>query len=154
MPASFVTSGTAADHFTHMLRRTFDTNRDGTVTPEEFQRRLTRMVGDSAGGAPPAASGPAPRFCGFNFGRSQDITRSAKDAFAHLANAAGMMPRTKTEAEQWFNTLIKPEMERLGHHIDWVKGDKFQFTNWQGTFVVDFVAGADGADPMLAWQAS
>jgi hypothetical protein len=43
-------------------------------------------------------------------------------------------------------------MEKLGHRINWVKGDKFQFSNWQGTFVVDFVRGADGADPAVVWQ--
>ncbi len=53
------------------------------------------------------------------------------------------MPTSKADAETWFNSNIRGEMERHGHQIDWVKGDKFQFTNWQGTFVVDFVRGAD-----------
>jgi hypothetical protein len=37
--------------------------------------------------------------------------------------------------------------------VNWVKGDKFEFTNWQGTYVVDFVRGADGPDPALWWGA-
>ncbi len=62
------------------------------------------------------------------------------------------MPTTKADAESWFNSNVKGEMEKLGHRINWVKGDKFQFSNSQGTFVVDFVRGADGADPAIVWQ--
>ncbi len=62
------------------------------------------------------------------------------------------MPTSKAEAETWFNANIKGEMEKLGHKIDWVKGDRFQFTNWQGTFVVDYVRGAASSNPALAWQ--
>jgi hypothetical protein len=42
-------------------------------------------------------------------------------------------------------------MEALGHTINWVQGDKFSFTNWQGTFEVDFVRGADGPTPAFWW---
>jgi hypothetical protein len=31
-------------------------------------------------------------------------------------------------------------------------GDQFQFTNWQGTYTVDYVRGVDGDNPALAWQ--
>jgi hypothetical protein len=62
------------------------------------------------------------------------------------------MPTSKADAEAWFNSSIKGEMEQLGHKIDWVKGDRFQFTNWQGTFVVDYVRGAASGNPALAWQ--
>jgi hypothetical protein len=34
-----------------------------------------------------------------------------------------------------------------------VKGDKFQFSNWQGTWEVDFVRGADGPNPAFTWLA-
>ena len=61
------------------------------------------------------------------------------------------MPQTKAEAEAWFNANIKGQMESLGHKVSWVKGDKFQFTNWQGTFTVDFLRGADGGNPAFAW---
>ena len=62
------------------------------------------------------------------------------------------MPTSKADAETWFNSNIKGEMEKLGHQVDWVKGDRFQFTNWQGTFVVDYVRGAASSNPALAWQ--
>jgi alpha-glucosidase (family GH31 glycosyl hydrolase) len=74
-----------------------------------------------------------------------------KDAFAMLANRAGTMPTTKAEAQSWFETHIRKGMEELGHKINWVDGDKFSFTNWQGTFTIDFVFNAGGPDPALAW---
>ena len=46
---------------------------------------------------------------------------------------------------------IKPGMESLGHNVDWVKDDKIQFRNWQGSSVVDFVRGADGPKPSFTW---
>jgi hypothetical protein len=69
-----------------------------------------------------------------------------------LASKSGSMPRTKAEAEQWFNSSIRAEFEAMGHTVNWVKGDQFSFTNWQGTFTVDFVRGADGDNPAFAWQ--
>jgi hypothetical protein len=103
--------------------------------------------------ASPAAdfSGAGGRFEGFDLGRAQDPQKSAKDAFAMLASKAGSMPRTKADAEQWFNSSIKTEFEALGHKVNWVKGDKFSFTNWQGTYTVDFVRGADGDSPAFWW---
>ena len=63
------------------------------------------------------------------------------------------MPLTKSEAETWFNTHVRTPFEALGHTVNWVQGDKFSFTNWQGTYVVDFVRGADGPDPAFWWGA-
>ena len=57
------------------------------------------------------------------------------------------------EAETWFNTHVRTPFEALGHTVNWVQGDKFSFTNWQGTYVVDFVRGADGPDPAFWWGA-
>ena len=92
-------------------------------------------------------------FEGFNFDREQNVEKSAKDAFASLASASGAVPATKSEAESWFNANVKSGMEELGHKVDWVKGDKFQFSNWQGSWVVDFVRGADGPNPAFTWLA-
>lgn len=146
-----VTFNASYDIVSRLMRRSIESTRTSPASSDAFASLSTR---NAAAETPlgRTARGVTARFAGFDFGRAQDPSRSAKDAFAHVASAVGMMPRTKAEAEQWFNTLIKPEMERLGHQIDWVRGDKFQFTNWQGTFVVDFVVGADGPDPALAWQ--
>ena len=92
------------------------------------------------------------RFEGFDFAKNADPAKSAKYTFAAAAQKIGTMPTSKPEAEAWFNANIKDEMEKLGHKIDWVKGDRFQFTNWQGTFVVDYVRGANSGSPALAWQ--
>ena len=93
---------------------------------------------------------------GFDFEQdpeTRDIGRHAKYAFAHLADQAPSAPKNHEEAAQWFDQHIRPGMEALGHKIDWVQGDKFQFTNWQGTFVVDFVSDSGGANPQLWWGA-
>jgi hypothetical protein len=85
------------------------------------------------------------------------VAQSAKYTFAKLAQASGTMPRTKAEAEQWFNEHIKPGLEKEGFGVDWVQGDKALVRtreNPQGE-VVDFVRGADSNDPnytALAWQ--
>ena len=96
-------------------------------------------------------SASASKFEGFDLARAQDTGKSAKDAFASLAAKAGSLPSTKAEAETWFNSNIKSGMESLGHKINWVQGDKFSFTNWQGTYEVDFIRGADGPNPAFSW---
>jgi hypothetical protein len=152
---------------TQLLLKNFDTNGDGALGASEFSSLISKLASELNVAAPSAASyassaaatapvaslggGPG-RFEGFDLSRAQDPQKSAKDAFAMLASRAGSMPRTKAEAEQWFNSNVKTEFEGLGHKINWVQGDKFSFTNWQGTFVIDFLRGADGDDPAFAWQ--
>lgn len=146
--------------FATALAQRLDTNRDGRLSIDEFTSFLSRLLGggalNSAATSPsttPARTRTEQRFEGFNFEREQNIQKSAKDAFLHLARASGEMPSSKEEAEVWFNTHIRPEMDRLGHQIEWVRGDTFKFSNWQGTFVVDFVRGANIGGEALTWQA-
>lgn len=96
----------------------------------------------------------AQRFEGFDFVRPQDTKKSAKDAFADLANKAPTAPiHDKTALGVWFNQYIKPGMQALGHNVTDVQGDKFRFNNWQGDFWVDYGRGAGADDGALAWQA-
>lgn len=109
--------------------------------------------------------GGAPVFTGFDAQKlaaplklgADGQPSSAKYTFAKLAQESGTMPRTKEEAERWFNEHIKPGMEAAGFQVDWVKGDKAMIRtreNPQGE-VVDFVRGAGSNDPnytALAWQ--
>jgi hypothetical protein len=155
------------------LLRQHDTNKDNSLSMEEFSGLVAKLLAQAAvsagaGGALPAGAtggsslpasaassigaGAGLPFEGFNFQRAQNPNESAKDAFAMLARQSGTLPRTRVEAEQWFNSHIKGQMDALGHRINWVQGDKFSFTNHQGTFTVDFVRGADGPDPAFAWQ--
>lgn len=176
------TDSSIQDTITRLMSQV-DTNQDGSVSTEEFATFLTSLLsnlapteeptdtstdvtspppdgttGTSGGTTPTPTSGLAPasnlRFEGFDLMRPQDPSSSAKDAFAEAAAASGTMPTTKAEAEQWFNDNIRSSMESYGHAIDWVRGDKFQFTNWQGTWVIDFVRGAEGSDPALSWFAT
>ena len=153
------TSATAVQDLAKNLIKTFDANSDGQLGQDEFGSFLSQLMNgiqtasgtmtastQGATGLQTLSKGTLRRdlFEGFNFEREQNVEKSAKDAFASLASAAGNVPATKTEAESWFNQNVKQGMESLGHKVDWVKGDKFQFSNWQGSYVVDFVRGADG----------
>jgi hypothetical protein len=95
-------------------------------------------------------------FAGFDFGRGQDRSKSAKDTFAYYggANAGNQQWGTKAGAQDWFNEFIRPGLEDEGYQVGDVQGDKaFVHTreNPEGTWI-DFVQGADGDNPMLAWQ--
>lgn len=163
------TSATAVQELATNLIKTFDANADGQLGQDEFGSFLSQLMSgiQTASGTLTASSqtgatglqtlskGTLRRdlFEGFNFDREQNVEKSAKDAFASLASAAGSVPATKTEAESWFNQNVKQGMESLGHKVDWVQGDKFQFSNWQGSWVVDFVRGADGPNPAFTWLA-
>ncbi len=150
------TSGMSAlDQLAQSLMDRFDANKDGKLSRDEFSGLMGQLMGavntrnqwptfQSEGGA-------GVKFEGFNFGREQKPQESAKDAFAMIAREVGSMPLTKPEAESWFNNHVRQRFESLGHKVNWVVGDKFSFTNWQGTFTVDFVRGADGPDPALWW---
>ncbi len=113
-------------------------------------------------GAPPFTGGGAPVFSGFDAEKlaaplklqEDGRPKSAKYTFAQLAQQSGSMPKSKAEAEQWFNANIRPGMAAAGFQVDEVKGDRaFIHTreNPQGEWV-DFVQGAASGDPKLAWQ--
>lgn len=90
---------------------------------------------------------------GFDFAREQDTGKSAKDAFAYLANRAPAPPlNDKAALGAWFTQYIKPGMDALGHTVSSVDGDKFRFKNWQGEYDVDYGRGAGADGGALAWQ--
>lgn len=163
-----VQSSTAVQDLARSLMQTFDKNGDNQLGNDEFNEFLGQLLGGikTAGGTLTAGTATQPLqtlsrdgvsnqhlFEGFDFSREQLVEKSAKDAFAMLAGKVGSVPATKAGAEAWFNENIRAGMEELGHKVDWVKGDKFQFTNWQGTWEVDFVRGADGPNPAFWWGA-
>ncbi|HQZ37542.1 MAG TPA: hypothetical protein PLH72_00780 [Vicinamibacterales bacterium] len=151
-----VTAATGAvQQLADSLMNRFDANNDGQLSKEEFSGLLGELMGSlkNSGSFNQGEGGGNVKFEGFDFGRAQDPQKSAKDAFAKIAREVGSMPLTKSEAETWFNTHVKGAFEELGHKVNWVEGDKFQFTNWQGTYTVDFVRGADGPDPAFWWGA-
>jgi hypothetical protein len=142
------------------LMTSLDGDKNGQLSSEEFTSFLSKLLSGvqtanlaaASTATPTAAASSAVKFEGFDFAKGANPAKSAKYAFAAAAQKAGTMPTSKADAESWFNSNIKSEMESLGHKIDWVKGDRFQFTNWQGTFVVDYVRGAASTNPALAWQ--
>ena len=159
MAVTSTTGASAVDQLAQSLMTRFDANNDGALSREEFSGLMGQLLGAVGARQMQAAPGPfaqgegggGVKFEGFNFSREQKPQESAKDAFAMIAREVGSMPLTKPEAETWFNAHVRGRFEALGHKVNWVTGDKFSFTNWQGTFTVDFVRGADGPDPALWW---
>jgi uncharacterized protein YdeI (BOF family) len=162
---STIGSGVSVQDLAKSLMQTFDTNNDGKLTSDEFSAFLSKLLtgvtsaastsaASTAAASTSTASSSAVKFEGFDFSVTKDPLKSAKYSFANAAKAAGTMPTSKTDAETWFNNNIKAKMQADGHTINWVKGDTFQFTDASGTFVVDFVRGADSGNPALAWQPS
>ena len=95
-------------------------------------------------------------FAGFNFGRDHNRNTSAKDSFAHWGGqaAGGNQWHTKDGAAQWFRTHVMPGLQADGFEVLDVQGDTALIRtveNPEGTWI-DFVQGADGENPMLAWQ--
>ena len=103
---------------------------------------------------PSTYTGYTPKYAmeGFDFSREQNTGKSAKDAFAYLANQAPPPPQDKAALGQWFQQYIQPGMDQLGHKVSSVTGDKFTYGNHEGTFEVDFARGADAPGGALAWQ--
>jgi hypothetical protein len=165
------TSGTSAlQDLAATLLKGFDSNGDGKLSSDEFSSLITGLAqqfgvdanATAAAYSTSVATKPivstatdfgsvSSKFEGFDLGRAQDPSKSAKDAFAMLAAKSGSVPATKAEAETWFNSKIKSEFEALGHKVNWVSGDKMSFTNWQGTYEIDFIRGADGPNPAYTW---
>jgi hypothetical protein len=106
-----------------------------------------------------AGGGDGYSYSGFDFAQdagNRDIGKSAKYAFSEFSKQAAMagapMPRTKADAEAWFNQYIAPKMQAAGYAVNWVKGDKAQIQTREGLDTIDFVGGADGDNPTLTWQ--
>jgi len=52
------------------------------------------------------------------------LPKSAKYTFAKLALISNTMPRTKQQAEDWFNTHVREGLEAKGFRVGWVRGDQ------------------------------
>jgi len=127
--------------------RTVSPFPDATAAPD-----AGKPTGPS--GNPYTGFTPKYAFEGFNFDREQNPGKSAKDAFAMLANQAPPPPlNDKAALGQWFEQFIRPGMDALGHHVTGVNGDSFTYGNDEGNFTVDYGRGAGAENGALAWQA-
>jgi hypothetical protein len=108
------------------------------------------------GGAQAGATGGGLPFSGFDFNRAQDPSKSAKDAFASLAQQAPPLTDTsKAGAEAWFREHIAPGMEAAGYKVFNVQGDKAWVgarEDPEGRVPVDFLINAGGSNPQIGWQ--
>jgi hypothetical protein len=171
MATTPVSSSDSIQTLARTILQRFDRNADGQLNADEFfsllkqiAQQLNTNAGQASGTKTAAAvtttalttlAAPKGRVPleGFNLAREQNPQKSAKDAFAMLAQRADYMPRTKPDCEAWFNTYIRQGMEELGYQIHWVQGDKFRVTAREGVYDIDFVRGAGGDDPALQWLA-
>jgi hypothetical protein len=138
--ATSSTSGTTAiQDLAASLIKGFDTNKDGSLSADEFSGLVTQLAAQfgvttpastayktTASTTPITSLGAGNmKFEGFDLGRAQDTTKSAKDAFAMLASRTEP-PRTEAS---WFNTVRRNGSPRPQDQLG--PGDKFQFTNWR-----------------------
>lgn len=116
----------------------------------------TQAAATTPGGATAGATGGGLPFSGFDFNRAQDPSKSAKDAFAALAQQAPPLTDTsKAGAEQWFREHIAPGMEAAGYKVFDVQGDKAWVgarEDPEGRVPVDFLINAGGSNPQIGWQ--
>jgi len=109
------------------------------------------------------AGGGGYSYAGFDFGQdpaNRDITKSAKYAFSHFAGQAAAkgipQPRSKAEAQAWFEQYIAPGMNANGFKVHKVVGDKAFISTRErpnGQWV-DFQGNSGGqGDQPLTWQA-
>lgn len=109
-----------------------------------------------------AGRGGGYAYGGFDFSQpaaNRDITKSAKYAFAEATRlaeeqGAGTMWHSKAGAEQFARQYVQPFLEQQGFTVHEIVGDKMRVSTREnpGGEWVDFVEGADGANPRLAWQ--
>jgi hypothetical protein len=102
-------------------------------------------------------------YAGFDFAQdpaNRDITKSAKYAFSHFAGQAAAsgapQPRSKAEAQAWFEKYIAPGMNANGFKVHKVVGDKAFISTRErpnGQWI-DFQGNSGGqGDQPLTWQA-
>lgn len=131
--------------------RLADVGGSSSAAPASTAARSSAPV---VSGDPFRGVSPKYPFEGFDFEREQNPGKSAKDAFAYLANQAPPPPfEDKAALGEWFKTHIQPGMDQLGHKVLSVAGDTFTMTNWQGTGTVDFVRGAGAPGAAFHWGA-
>lgn len=113
-------------------------------------------TGTTPAGATTSGTGGGLPFSGFDFGRAQDPSKSAKDAFASLAQQAPQLTDTSKEgAEAWFRQHIAPGLEAAGYKVFDVQGDKAWIGSREdpeGRVPVDYLINAGGSNPQIGWQ--
>lgn len=154
-------SSSPLNELAQQLVRTFDTNGDGSLTPQEFTSFLTSFVGSlgsgssaraaSLGSSNPARSGGSPME-GFDFRKIGDPNVSTvKYKFARVAqNWSLNSVMDMGSAESLLNSM-RSELEANGVTVLAVSKDKLQILDDGGNpGWVDVIRGAGGPDP--AWQ--
>ena len=158
--------GASIQEMARSLMRTVDSNGNGELSTEEFTSFLAKLMTGVQTGL--SASPTAVHHPGRDGGRRRDRrvaeVRGLRLQQGRRPGQVGQVrlrrggAEGRLDADQQGRRRDVVQRQRQGRDgkarskIDWVKGDKFQFTNWQGTFVVDYVRGAASSNPALAWQ--
>ena len=149
------------DFYTHRGNTVAGIEQAILASPEYQARPAGASTGYTPTGtaAPPLPDGYGGQglaWGGFDMQRAQSPGTSAKDTMLHYGSLATWMPKTKAEAEQWWNEFIAPGMAAQGYKVHWVKGDKAFVSTREnpGGEEIDFLVNAGGNNPQLAWQSS
>lgn len=155
---SSVNGTPAIDVLAQQLMQTFDRNRDGQLTTQEFTSVLSSLMSATAGAtaAPGAASSAAPagrrtsHLEGFDLNKLE-ASQSTKYRFARSAAEFDLTSVTdKASAEALLNTM-RPTFEREGLNVLAVKGDRIQVMHEGLPLWVDVIRGANSGAPGFQW---
>ena len=96
------------------------------------------------------------RIAGFDTGRAQDPSKSAKDLFLQIMQRTGYMPTTFADAEAFARSVLVPEFAKGGYNVFDVNKDKIRIGTREnpGGEWVDWLvnAGGDPSTISAAWQ--
>ncbi len=159
-------NGTAPiDVLARQLMQTFDRNRDGRLTTEEFTSVLSSLMSATSGAtaapgaghasAPAAAAAPIRRTShleGFNLDKLA-ASQTTKYRFARAAAEFDLTSVTdKASAESLLNSM-RPTFEREGLNVLAIAGDRIQVMHEGQPIWVDVIRGANSGSPGFQWLA-
>jgi len=169
MPASPIQGNNSLQEMTKSLLQTFDTNRDGSLSSDEFGQFLTRLVaslntGTTVTGNRPSALAKASlpnanvgpgkgRLEGFDDRKLADPNhQSVKYKFARVAQSFDLSAVKDKAAAEAVLQQMRPELEKSGIKVFDVKGDRIEVEDEPGKRTwIDVVRGANSGSPAFQW---
>lgn len=154
------TSPSAVDALARQLIQTFDSNRDGKLTTEEFTSVLRALIEAKPGAATGTSAAPSSMATfgirrtdhleGFDLAKL-DASQSTKYRFARAASEFGLASVTdKASAEALLNSM-RPAFEREGLNVLAVKGDRIQVLHEGQPIWVDVIRAAASGVRAFQW---
>lgn len=154
------TSASAVDALARQLIQTFDSNRDGKLTAEEFTSVLRALIEAKPNASANTSSVPSAMAAsgvrrtdhleGFDLAKL-DASQTTKYRFARAASEFSLASVTdKASAEALLNSM-RPTFEREGLNVLAVKGDRIQVLHEGQPLWIDVIRGAASGAPAFHW---